>query len=136
VEGVGGFIARMPRVKDDRAASAPAEHERRAQTRGSAPNDDDIKEIIFHESARDFTIRQQQEDDKGKRPNRQPLRPFTAMISKLVFPAFRRTRVLTTFPATRLDEPRNSYRRGTLPSALRPAAFPLRTLFIRGIRVA
>ena len=40
-----------------------------------------------------------------------PFRSLTAMISKSLSPAFRSTRVLITFPATRLELLRNSYRR-------------------------
>jgi hypothetical protein len=46
----------MSIVKDDRAPPTPAEHKRRAQTRWSAPNDDDVKEITAHSPAHRFNI--------------------------------------------------------------------------------
>src|SRR4051812_32616286 len=51
-----GFVARMPGVKDDRAPPASAEHESRAQTRRSAPDDDGAKEIIRHPRAHGLKI--------------------------------------------------------------------------------
>jgi hypothetical protein len=46
----------MPGVKDDRAPPASAKHERRAQARGSAANDNNVKEFTIHQPARGFTI--------------------------------------------------------------------------------